>query len=166
MKLRVALLFTILVLIFSCRRNDEPVQQIDQVLHIYIDSLGQDMLNKNLQGSYFSVSMNDIDGPKDNSPVSFSLNSDVNKISYLHYIAGANRLLTDSLNPDYKKYRSRIALNLVTKINDSIQNTTNDTLVLVYTSTPQKFWISSAFYNKAQVFNKVEGQQNIIKIHK
>lgn len=160
------MVFVVLAALFSCSRDDEPVQQIDQVLHLYIDSLGQDMLNKNIPGSYFSVALNDVDGLLDNSPVTYTMKKDADTVSYIHYVEGAKRILVDSISPDNKTYRSRIALNMMLKINDSTQSTTNDTLVLNYSYTPEYFRLTSALYNNVQVFTKVDGQPNVIKIHK
>ena len=59
-------LFLVAFLAFlSCRNDDVEVQQIDQILQIYIDSAGQDMLNSNLDGGYTSISMNDVYGITD-----------------------------------------------------------------------------------------------------
>lgn len=158
------LLIFIFVIAVSCRK-EEPLQNIDQIVHLYIDSLGKDMLNKNIPGSYFSVSMNDVDGATDNAPVTVNLKKNADTISYIEYIAGATRVLTDSV-ADKKMYRSRIALQLISRINDSTQSASRDTLILNYTYTPELFQISSALYNQQLVFTKKDGPPNVIKIHK
>lgn len=158
------LLVFIFIIVASCRK-EEPLQNIDQIIHLYIDSLGQDMLNKNIPGSYFSVSMNDVDGATDNAPVTVNLKKNADTVSYIEYIAGATRLLTDSV-ADKKMYRSRIALQLFSRINDSTQSITRDTLILYYTYTPEIFQVSSALYNQQLVFTKQNGQPNVIRIHK
>ncbi len=158
------LLVFIFIIVASCRK-EEPLQNIDQIIHLYIDSLGQDMLNKNIPGSYFSVSMNDVDGATDNAPVTVNLKKNADTVSYIEYIAGATRVLTDSV-ADKKMYRSRIALQLFSRINDSTQSITRDTLILYYTYTPEIFQVSSALYNQQLVFTKQNGQPNVIRIHK
>lgn len=154
------------VSVVSCRNNDEQLQQIDQKIHLYIDSLGQDMLNKNISGSYISVSWNDVNGATDNAPVSYTLKKDSDTLNYMQYFAGAKRVLIDSISPENKTYRSTIALNMVLKNTDNTNSTTNDTLVLNYNYTSEYFRVSSAYYNNILVFSKVDGQQNIIKIQK
>ena len=54
--------FTLLMVFFaliSCRNDESDVQKIDQIIHLYIDSAGQDMLNSNIPGSYVNVQGND-----------------------------------------------------------------------------------------------------------
>ncbi len=158
--------FFVIIALLSCRNNDEPIQQIDQIVHLYIDSLGQDMLNKKIAGSYISVSLNDVDGLTDNAPVTYLMKKDADTVDYIQYIAGAKRILTDSIDANHKTYRSRIALKMILKVNATTQSTTNDTLILNYQYTPEYFRVSSALYNNKPVFTKAEGQPNIIKIHK
>lgn len=163
------LFFSFLVLgtaVLSCRQDTEELQRIDQVVHLYIDSLGQDMLNSKIPGSYFSVTMNDVDGQTDNAPVAVSLRKNEDTLTYIQYTAGATRILTDSVSPEQKTYRSRIALNMTRRINDSTTALTSDTLVLNYLYTAQVFQLSSALYNNVQVFTKADGQPNVIQIHK
>ena len=65
--------FFLTVIIFSaflsCRSDEDAVQRIDQVINLYIDSLGQDMLNSKVPGSYTNSRMNDVYGLTDNAPV-------------------------------------------------------------------------------------------------
>lgn len=151
----------------SCRsENPDDIRRIDQVLNIYIDSLGQDMLDNTLPGSYISVTMNDVDGLTDNAPVQYNLRKDESNMSFIQYTAGARRILVESLPGNKEIYRSRIALNMRRQLNDSVQNVTNDTLVLNYTLTPQVFEISTALYNGVPVFTKTPGAANVIKINK
>ena len=167
MKNTVLLLLFSVVSLVSCRsENPDDIQRIDQVVKIYIDSLGQDMLDNTIPGSYISVSLNDIDGLTDNSPVQFSLKKDDSNISFIQYTAGAQRILVETLPENKELYRSRIALNMRKQLNDSIQTVTNDTLILNYTLTPQFFEISTAFYNGMPVFSKTPGEPNVIKINK
>lgn len=149
----------------SCRNDENDVQKIDQVMQLYIDSLGQDMLNVKLPGSYTTTSMNDVYGLTDNAPVTFSVKKDADTVSFIEYVAGAKRLRIDSTEFS-KTYESKIALTLIKSINDSVKRTTNDTMTIQYLSTPTLFEISKVWYNDVLQFNKVEGQPNVIKISK
>lgn len=149
----------------SCRNDENDVQKIDQVMQLYIDSLGQDMLNVKLPGSYTSTSMNDVYGLTDNAPVTFSVKKDADTVSFIEYVAGAKRIRIDSTELS-KTYESKIALTLIKSINDSVKRTTNDTMTIQYLSTPTLFEISKVWYNDVLQFNKVEGQPNVIKISK
>ena len=149
----------------SCRNDENDVQKIDQVMQLYIDSLGQDMLNVKLPGSYTTTSMNDVYGLTDNAPVTFCVKKDADTVSFIEYVAGAKRLRIDSTEFS-KTYESKIALTLIKSINDSVKRTTNDTMTIQYLSTPTLFEISKVWYNDVLQFNKVEGQPNVIKISK
>lgn len=149
----------------SCRNDEINVQQIDQVLNLYIDSAGQDMLNNKIAGSYTTISWNDINGLTDNAPVSFSTKKDADTVTYLEYLAGAKRIAIDSAG-DSKTYESRIALALTKKVNDSTNAVSNDTMVIQYNSTPEVFEVSKIWYNNVLYFTKVQGQPNIVKITK
>ena len=154
-----------LLLIISCRNDENSIQKIDQVLHLYIDSAGQDMLNSNIAGSYTNISWNDVYGLTDNSPISFSNIKDVDTVNYLEYLAGAKRRGIDS-TIDSKTYESRIALLLTRKINDSTTTITNDTMVIQYKYTPEIFQVSKVWYNDILKFTKVGDEPNIVKISK
>ncbi len=161
------LLFLLVVLSFlSCRKEDEGVQQIDQITHIYIDSAGQDMLNSTLLHSYISVSMNDDYGLTDNVPVSFTPKKTADTVNYLEYIAGATRMLVDSSDAQRKIYESRISLSMLKKTSDTTQVNVNDTLVLRYVNSPEIFFLNEAWYNSTKVFTKTPGQPNVLQIHK
>lgn len=149
----------------SCRNDENDVQKIDQVMQLYIDSLGQDMLNVKLPGSYTTTSMNDVYGLTDNAPVTFSVKKDADTVSFIEYVAGAKRIRIDSTELS-KTYESKIALTLIKSINDSVKRTTNDTMTIQYLSTPTLFEISKVWYNDVLQFTKVEGQPNVIKISK
>lgn len=148
----------------SCRNEEEAVQKIDQVIHLYIDSLGQDMLNVKIPGSYISSSMNDVYGLTDNAPVSVSIKKDADTVSYIEYLAGAKRIGIDS-SGNSKTYESKIALKLTKKINNS-NRITNDTMTVQYQSTPELFQVSKIWYNGVLQFTKVDGQPNTVKIVK
>ena len=121
----------------SCRSDDDSVQRIDQVVNLYIDSLGQDMLNSKVPGSYTNSRMNDVYGLTDNAPVSFTIKKDADTISYIEYLAGAKRIGIDSSGTS-TTYESKVALFLTKKVNDS-NRVSNDTITIQYLSTPELF---------------------------
>ena len=157
---------TIIVLFafLSCRSDEDSVQKIDQVINLYIDSLGQDMLNSKVPGSYSNSRMNDVYGLTDNAPVSFTIKKDADTISYIEYLAGAKRIGIDSSGTS-KTYESKVALFLTKKVNDT-NRVTNDTITIQYLSTPELFQVSKLWYNGVLQFTKVEGQPNTVKIVK
>lgn len=161
--------FFIGVMIFcgfiSCQNDDLEFQRIDQVLNLYIDSSGQDMLNSNIAGSYFNIQGNDVYGLTDNAPVSFNNKKDADTLNYLEYLAGAKRIGIDAVG-DLKTYESKIALTLTKKVNDTTNAVTNDTLTVQYSLSPAVFQISKVFYNNILQFTKTDGEQNIVKITK
>lgn len=160
--------FFLTIIIFfaflSCRSDEDSVQRIDQVINLYIDSLGQDMLNSKVSGSYTNSRMNDVYGLTDNAPVSFTIKKDADTISYIEYLAGAKRIGIDS-SATSKTYESKVALFLTKKVNDS-NRVTNDTITIQYLSTPELFQVSKLWYNGVLQFTKVEGQPNTVKIVK
>lgn len=158
--------WVIVFAITGCRSNDDGVQQIDQVLNIYIDSAGQDMLNAKISGSYQNLVLNDINGFTDIAPVSGPVQSDRDTIRYIEYVAGARRILIDSSNTDAKIYQSKISLIFTKKTSDTTTSTFNDVLTLNYVMKPDVFQIQNAWYNQKLVFTKAEGLPNIIKVSK
>ena len=158
------LLLAVFVVFLSCRSDEDSVQKIDQIINLYIDSLGQDMLNTKLTGSYISLTMNDVYGLTDNAPISISIKKDADTINYIEYLAGAKRIAIDS-TANSKTYESKIALNLTKKIADA-NRITNDTMTIQYLSTPNFFQVSKIWYNGVLQFTKVEGQPNTVKIVK
>ena len=158
------LLLAVFVVFLSCRSDEDSVQKIDQIINVYIDSLGQDMLNTKLAGSYISSTMNDVYGLTDNAPISISIKKDADTINYIEYLAGAKRIAIDS-TANSKTYESKIALNLTKKIADA-NRITNDTMTIQYLSTPNFFQVSKIWYNGVLQFTKVEGQPNTVKIVK
>lgn len=162
------LFFTLLMVFFaliSCRNDESNLQKIDQIIHLYIDSAGQDMLNSNIPGSYVSVQGNDMYGLLDNAPVNFSNRKDADTVNYLEYLAGARRIGIDAVG-DVKNYESKIALILTKKVNNTTNAVTKDLLTIQYSSTPTSFQVSKVYYNNILKFTKVEGEPNIIKITK
>lgn len=160
--------FTLLMVFFaliSCRNDDRDVQKIDQIIHLYIDSAGQDMLNSNIPGSYVNVQGNDEYGLVDSAPVNFSNKKDADTVNYLEYLAGARRIGIDSVG-DNKNYESKIALILTKKVNNTTNAVIKDILTIQYSSTPTAFQVSKVYYNNILKFTKVEGEPNIVKITK
>ena len=149
----------------SCRNNDEPVQEIDQIINLYIDSAGQDLLNTTIKGSYTNISMNDVNGLTDNAPVNFTTKKNSDTINYIEYLASAKRIGIDSMGTT-KTYESKINLILTKKINDSTNITFKDLLRIHYLSTPELFQVSKVWYNGVLKFTKIEGEPNIVKISK
>lgn len=160
--------FTLLMVFFamiSCRNDDADIQKIDQIIHLYIDSADQDMLNNSIAGSYINFQGNDVYGLIDNAPVSFSNRKDADTVNYLEYLAGARRIGIDSVG-EQKIYESKIALILTKRITNTTNAIINDTLTIQYTSTPTLFQVSKIYYNNILKFTKVEGEPNIVKITK
>lgn len=162
-------LFFILIISFftvlSCRNDSRDVQNIDQVLNIYIDSAGKDLLNSKIAGSYTNILWNDVNGLRDNAPVNFNLKKNADTLNYMEYLAGARRIAIDSIG-NSKTYESRINLFLTKRITDSTSSITKDLMVIQYTSTPQLFQVSKVFYNNLLKYTKVDGQPNVVKITK
>lgn len=163
-------IFVLLLILISsmiaCRTDDSPIQEIDQTLQIFVDSAGIDMLNKNLPLAYQSVVWNDINGLTDNTPVSYNLLKTTDTINYLQYIAGAKRILIDSSNLDKKLYQSKIALKFSKPTPNSAVHIVNDTMIINYSFSPERFQIDNVIYNNAQVFTKSVSGDNRIKIIK
>lgn len=149
----------------SCRNDDVEVQQIDQIIQLYIDSAGQDMLNTNLESGYTNIQMNDVYGITDSAPVSFNQKKDADTVNYIEYLAGARRIAIDS-SASNKVYESKIALSMTKKINDSVSYSINDTMTVQYNSSPQLFQVAKVWYNGELKFTKVQDQPNIVKIVK
>lgn len=158
-------LMIFLMLLSSCRNDENSVQKIDQILNIYIDSAGNDLLNNKIPGSYTNIQWNDVYGLTDNSPVNFANKKDVDTVNFIEYLAGAKRRGIDSVG-DSKTYETKIALLLSRRINDSTTTTANDTMVIQYRSTPEVFQVSKVWYNSLLKFTKTEGEPNIVKISK
>ncbi len=149
----------------SCRNDGDSAQKIDQIINLYIDSLGQDMLNAKINGSYTNTRMNDVYGLTDNAPVSFAPKKDSDTINFIEYLAGAKRIGIDSTG-NSKTYESKITLIFTKKINDSTNSVFSDILKIQYLSTPEIFQVSKVWYNDDLKFTKTEGEPNIVKISK
>jgi len=156
------------MLLFSCRGEDESdLQKIDQVINVYLhDNSGVDLLNTNIKGGYTTVSGQDLNADKALQEISgFSVKKDKDTIAYIDYVAGAKKILLDSISPVQKRYQSDFYLNL-SKIINKETVTDTDTVKVEYNWTPTLFQVSKIWYNQKLVFTKVEGQSNIIKIVK
>lgn len=166
MKNRLLYLFFLFgIFLLSCRGDEVGIPKIDQVLQLYISENGKDALNTNIPGAY-RVDFNDVYGTKDVAPVSFSTKKDADTVTYIEYVAGAKRILTDSLSPTNRYYQSKIALKLTQQPLTDPAVVVHDTLVLNYHYTDIDFQISEAFYNGTKVFTKILGEPNVIKIVK
>ena len=152
----------------SCRGSEAEVQQIDQVINLYLkDASGKDLLNTKLSGAYNTVQLLDLNGLTDQVPISsFSLKKDMDTVNYIDYDSGAKRILQDSLSPKNKTYRSDFIISLTKNIDLVNTTTIQDTIKIEYTWTPALFQISKFYYNKKLRFTKVPGQPNIITIVK
>ena len=151
--------------LLSCRNGDDVVQNIDQVIKLYIDSAGVDMLNSKIPGGYTNIRMNDVNGLRDSAPVSFNLQKDADTLNYIEYIAGARRIGIDTLAFP-KTYESKIALRLDKKISETTTNVVNDTMTVQYSLTPELFQVSKIWYNGELKFTKTDGIPNVVKVTK
>ncbi|WP_226063413.1 hypothetical protein [Kaistella polysaccharea] len=149
----------------SCRNDGEDIQQIDQVIQLYIDSAGQDLLNSKLPGSYTEIKINDVYGLTDNAPINVSLKKNEDTVNYLEYVAEARRIIVDSTS-NFKIYESKLALTLTKKINDSTKMVTNDTMKIQYQSSPELFQVSKIWYNNVLKFTKTDALLNVVEISK
>lgn len=156
------------LLFISCRGNEDSLQQIDQIVNLYIkDAAGKDLLNNKLAGTYNSVKLLDLNGLTDQVPISsFSLKKNLDTVNYIDYDSGAKRILQDSLSPVSKTYRSDFIVSLTKNIDSANTITTQDTVKIEYSWTPTLFQISKFYYNRKLVFTKVPDQPNIITIIK
>ncbi len=165
MKNAAALFFFAFVILLSCRPDEGGLQQIDQVLHIYLDSAKTDMLNNNIPGAYRSFQVNDVYGITDNAPVSLSLKKDGDTISYLEYVAGAKRMIIDS-SALQRTYESKLAFAFIKKKNDSTNVTINDTMRIRYSWTPQLFRVETVYYNNQLKYTNADETPHIVRITK
>lgn len=151
--------------LLSCRNGDDVVQNIDQVIKLYIDSAGVDMLNSKIPGGYTNIRMNDVNGLRDSAPVSFNLQKDADTLNYIEYIAGARRIGIDTLAFP-KTYQSKVALRMDKKINETTTNVINDTMTIQYSLSPDLFQVSKIWYNGELKFTKTDGIPNVVKVTK
>lgn len=172
MKLRISIILTAVVLLFSCRGdNEDDVQVIDQVLMLYVKSAtnDQDLLNSKIDGSYSSVALLDLlDETTANKPITGqTFPKDADTVVYMDYPAGAIRLLKDSITPELKTYYSNFIIRYSKKVNDVVvTDFDSDTILIEYNWTPSLFQISKLWYNNELKFTKVPGQRNVVQIVK
>ncbi len=151
----------------SCRTDDDDVQRIDQILNIYMkNEAGRDLLHDTKDNTYFTYSMNDVNGIKDIAPVSSSLRATADSTLFIEYIAGARRIGLDTLNPDNKTYHSVITVSLIKRLNNTILDTINDRLEIQYRMTPTVFEVSKVYYNDTLRFTKQADASNVVTIVK
>lgn len=157
------------MLLFSCQRDEQETQTIDQVLKLYMTSAatGQDLFNSNIEGSYSTPALLDLLGEKDLQIISgATFPKDADTLVYMDYPAGAARIRIDSLSNDNEQtYYSRFIIRLPRTINEVVVND-DDTIKIEYKSTPSLFQISKLWYNDKLKFTKVPGKANIVRIVK
>lgn len=165
MKLRLSIIFSAIIMLLSCRGDEDEIQIIDQVLNLYMkNSAGEDLLNTNLDNAY-SVTFLDLLNEESLATVSTSLLKDADTIRYIDYDAGATRVLTDSVSPQQKTYQSQMIIRL-SKTVDEETVVDDDTIKIEYNWTPSLFQLSKLWYNDELKFTKVQGQPNIVTIVK
>jgi len=170
MKLRISIILATVVLLFSCRGdNEDDVQIIDQVLMMYVKSStnGQDLLNPKIKNSYSNVTLLDLLDPVvAQKPISGqTFPKDADTIVYMDYAAGAIRLKIDSQsNESEQTYYSKFLIKFSVK--DAVLPDDYDTIRIEYKSTPSLFQISNLWYNDKLKFTKVPGKRNIVTIVK
>ena len=154
--------------LLSCNSDDEVLQEIDQVMTFYIkDAAGKDLLHPTNVGAYSSISMNDVFGEKDSSPVTFSGPTMQTDSTYnIEYTASATRRLLSSDAQDNRIYQSKIALNMNQKINDTLYQAVSDTMKIQYNWSPSRFEIRKVWYNNNEVFTKTPTSGNTFTITK
>lgn len=152
----------------SCSNDEDSIQNIDQILDIYIkDTAGNDLLHPSKVGAFTTISMNDNLAATDIATVSFSRKMTVDSTNFIQYVAGATRQLVNEINPDDKVYKSQIFVTLSKKISDTqMEAPIIDTLNIFYKMTPQVFEVSQIYYNSELKFTKVSNQPNIVTIIK
>lgn len=162
--------FGILVIFFaflSCRTDEDQLQQIDQILNIYMkNKTGRDLFHNKKDLTYFTYSLNDVNGVADLAPVSSTLKATADSTLFIEYIAGAKRIGVDSLDPNNKIYRSDITVSLIKRLNNTILDTIQEDLRIEYRMTPSVFEVSKVYYNDTLRFTKQEGAPNVVTIVK
>lgn len=161
--------FIILLLVFSCRKEDAEVQYIDQTIDIFLkDTSGRDLLNTNTSQNRASFTLSDLGGAYSSVNLSsgFSRKMGVDSIYYIQYISGATRNLKDSVSPSLKYYQSDIAFNWQRKLTDSTSSLEIDTMRVIYSWQLSLFQVKEIFWNNNQVFSKQSQTSNVITIVK
>lgn len=157
-------LIAVLCILFSCTRDDDSLQRIDQIMNIYIKTkTGQDLLNSKKTGSFIGYSINDQNGTTDIAPVSIPLKMTADSIYYMEYIAGAKRVIMDSISPDNRTYKSDLVFSLRRTVNN-VPDTINDVMRIEYRWTPALFQVSKVIYNGKVEFTKEANEPNSINV--
>lgn len=167
MKSQLSILFLSLLLIFSCRADDESVQVIDQILNIYVKNTdGQDLIDSQIKDNYTQVQFLDLLADTDLKPISgVSLLKDKDNVTYIDYAAGAVRLIKDSVSATDKTYYSEFVMRLSKTVNSATVNDDNR-IRIEYSWTPSSFQVSKMWYRETLIFTKTQGQANIVQIVK
>lgn len=150
----------LLLLGVSCRRDNGVHQQIDQIIHFYVQDVnGKDLI---VPVSQDSMSYTDRINFYDN--LSLTINAPVpeitkgvdnNQKNYIQYVAGAVRKdSTSTTNP--KLYTSQFVINYNKKTGDT-KTMAPDRIDIVYSSTPSMFKVSTISLNKKVVFDSSSG---------
>ncbi len=160
--------FLVIFCVFlSCRTGDDDIQQIDQILNIYMkNGAGRDLFHKKKDLTYFTYSLNDVNGVADIAPVSSTLKATADSTLFIEYIAGAKRVGLDTLDPGNKTYQSEIKISLVKHLNNTILDTIDERLRIEYHMTPSVFEVSKVYYNDTLRFTKQPGSPNVVTIVK
>lgn len=162
--MRYLIFFTGFLGLFGCRGDQVTGANMDQVLHFYVsDAAGVDLLNTANSAAYNSVVLYDSDALRDGVTVSASKKTDSEGRYYLEYVAGATRTLQSGSTAGERIYVSNMMVRYVTSASTEIEE---DALRLEYEWTSQWFRIKRVFYKGTLVFEKVEGQPNVIRIVK
>ncbi|MDQ0592451.1 hypothetical protein QFZ37_000820 [Chryseobacterium ginsenosidimutans] len=164
------IVFGFLVIFFaflSCKSDEDDVQKIDQILNIYMkNGAGRDLFHAKKDNTYFTYSMNDVNGVSDIAPVSSLLKATADSTLFIEYIAGAKRVGMDTIDPNNKTYHSVITVSLVKRLNTTILDTISDKLEIQYRMTPSVFEVSKVYYNDTLRFTKQPGSSNVVTIVK
>lgn len=167
MKQKISIFLIAVFCLLACRQDEESTQQIDQVLNIYVKNAeGKDLLKPKVAGNYTSVVLLDLLADTDQKPVNSSILINSDSIRYVEYVAGATRLIKDSINPDSKSYYSSMIMRFTKKITETQNSVDDDTIRIEYNWTPQKFEVSKMWHSKKLVFTKSDTQPNIVNIVK
>lgn len=168
MKPRHFLYVSIVLFLFSCRKEDESdLQKIDQIINIYIsNAAGKDLLNTENTESFTSFNTQDLNADVSLKPFSgFTLKKDQDNFTYLDYASGAIRIMKNTETGTQKTYQSDFYINFLKTVNNQTETDT-DTVKIEYSWSPNLFQVSKIWYNNRLSFTKKEGQPNIIKIVK
>ncbi|SDD86171.1 hypothetical protein [Riemerella columbipharyngis] len=162
---KILILIILGVAVSSCRKENVPSQKIEQVLNIYVkNSTGKDLLNPKDSTNYISVSAVDLNADIDGVQVPLNIMQN-DSIYFLQYIAGARRILKDSLSKDEKTYSSDIVLSFNKNVNQQLVSTT-DTLGLEYFWSPSMFRLSDVKLNNVSLKKGKSGNPTEVVIVK